>query len=158
MGSTNVQSSSFSNINNSKSIFFNSNSYAVYKKLFDPIIPDKIYIDLNKKNLGIYANHIYEIEKDKSLNIHPRNKKYFSGNISFKKNNKFRVHLLQGTTGSGKTIVYFNAIKKKLNEGYQSLILLPEIGLTKEFEKNFISFFVLNQLFGIHQLQRKIKR
>ena len=27
--------------------------------------------------------------------------------------NKFRVHLLQGTTGSGKTIVYFNAIKKK---------------------------------------------
>ena len=53
----------------------------------------------------------------------------------------FRVHVLQGTTGSGKTIVYFNAIKKKLNEGYQSLILLPEIGLTKEFEKNFISFF-----------------
>ena len=47
--------------------------------------------------------------------------------------NSFRVHLLQGTTGSGKTIVYFNAIKKKLNEGYQSLILLPEIGLTKEF-------------------------
>ena len=29
--------------------------------------------------------------------------------------NKFRVHVLQGTTGSGKTIVYFNAIKKKLN-------------------------------------------
>ena len=34
-------------------IFFNSSSYAFYKKLFDPIIPDKIYIDLNKKNLGI---------------------------------------------------------------------------------------------------------
>ena len=29
------------------------------------------------------------------------------------KSDKFRVHLLQGTTGSGKTIVYFNAIKKK---------------------------------------------
>ena len=26
----------------------------------------------------------------------------------------FRVHVLQGTTGSGKTIVYFNAIKKKI--------------------------------------------
>ena len=26
--------------------------------------------------------------------------------------NSFRVHLLQGTTGSGKTIVYFNVIKK----------------------------------------------
>ena len=27
-------------------------------------------------------------------------------------NNSFKVHLLQGTTGSGKTIVYFNVIKK----------------------------------------------
>ena len=30
-----------------------------------------------------------------------------------KKDEKFRTHVLQGTTGSGKTIVYFNAIKKK---------------------------------------------
>jgi hypothetical protein len=75
--------------------FFNSNSYAVYKRLFDPIIPDKIYIDLNKKNLGIYANHIYEIQKDKRLNIHPRNKKYFSGNISFKKDNKFKKYKIR---------------------------------------------------------------
>ena len=66
-------------------ILFNSNSHAVYKKLFDPVIPDQIYIELNKKNLGIYANHIYQIQDDKNLNIHPRNKKYFSGNISFKK-------------------------------------------------------------------------
>ena len=41
------------------------------------------------------------------------------------KSDKFRVHLLQGTTGSGKTIVYFNAIKKKIDLGYQGLILLP---------------------------------
>ena len=30
-----------------------------------------------------------------------------------KNDNKFRTHVLQGTTGSGKTIVYFNALKKK---------------------------------------------
>ena len=29
---------------------------------------------------------------------------------------KFRVHVIQGTTGSGKTIVYFNSLKKKLNK------------------------------------------
>ena len=28
-------------------------------------------------------------------------------------NRKFNVHVLQGTTGSGKTIVYFEALKKK---------------------------------------------
>jgi len=54
---------------------------------------------------------------------------------------KFRVHVLQGTTGSGKTIVYFNSIKEKIDEGYQGLILLPEIGLTVEFEKKFKEFF-----------------
>ena len=43
---------------------------------------------------------------------------------------KFRVHVLQGTTGSGKTYVYFQSIKNKIREGYQCLILLPEIGLT----------------------------
>ena len=31
-----------------------------------------------------------------------------------KNDNKFRVHVIQGTTGSGKTIVYFNSIKKKI--------------------------------------------
>ena len=58
-----------------------------------------------------------------------------------KKNKQFRVHLLQGTTGSGKTIVYFKTIKNKIIEGFQSLILLPEIGLTSEFEKKFLEFF-----------------
>merc|ERR1712159_663965 len=58
-----------------------------------------------------------------------------------KKDEKFRTHVLQGTTGSGKTIVYFNAIKKKIERGYQALILLPEIGLTNDFEKKFIDFF-----------------
>tara|TARA_B100000963_G_scaffold288508_1_gene257800 strand:- start:2960 stop:4915 length:1956 start_codon:yes stop_codon:yes gene_type:complete len=58
-----------------------------------------------------------------------------------KYNTKFNVHVLQGTTGSGKTIVYFQALKKKLKEGYQVLVMLPEIGLTNQFEKKFIEFF-----------------
>ena len=55
--------------------------------------------------------------------------------------NKFRVHVLQGTTGSGKTIVYFEALKKLINRGFQGLILLPEIGLTSQFEQKFYEFF-----------------
>jgi len=58
-----------------------------------------------------------------------------------KKNGEFRVHLLQGTTGSGKTIVYFKQIEEILKKGYQAIILLPEIGLTSEFEKKFEEFF-----------------
>ena len=56
-------------------------------------------------------------------------------------NQKFRVHVLQGTTGSGKTMVYFEALKKIIKKGLQSLILLPEIGLTAQFEKKFVEFF-----------------
>ena len=33
-------------------------------------------------------------------------------------NQKFRVHVLQGTTGSGKTIVYFEALKEIINKGF----------------------------------------
>jgi len=76
------------------------------------------------------------------------------------KNSKdFRVHLLQGTTGSGKTIVYFRAIEDKLNEGSQALILLPEIGLTSEFEKKFKEYFGFNAAIwhsGITQKRKKI--
>ena len=43
--------------------------------------------------------------------------------------------MLQGTTGSGKTIVYFEALKRIINKGFQGLIMLPEIGLTAQFEK-----------------------
>ncbi len=56
-------------------------------------------------------------------------------------NQKFRVHVLQGTTGSGKTMVYFEALNDIINKGFQGLILLPEIGLTSQFEKKFIEFF-----------------
>ena len=77
-----------------------------------------------KKNLFNLTN-----EQKKSLN---------EINIS---NHKFNVHVLQGTTGSGKTIVYFEALKKILEKGLQGLIMLPEIGLTNQFEKKFIEFF-----------------
>ena len=85
-----------------------------------------------------YLKYIeYFKKKDFNLNIEQKD----ALEQILKKDDQFRVHLLQGTTGSGKTIVYFNALKKKLEQGYQGLILLPEIGLTSEFEKKFIDFF-----------------
>ena len=55
--------------------------------------------------------------------------------------NTFNVSLLQGVTGSGKTIVYFERVKEILNSGKQVLILLPEIFLTDQFKERFIEFF-----------------
>ena len=53
----------------------------------------------------------------------------------------FNVSLLQGVTGSGKTIVYFERVKETLNSGKQVLILLPEIFLTNQFKDRFVEFF-----------------
>ena len=58
-----------------------------------------------------------------------------------KKGIKFNVHVLDGVTGSGKTLVYFNRLLEFINQGNQALIMLPEISLTSQFKKRFIDFF-----------------
>ncbi len=58
-----------------------------------------------------------------------------------KKGKNFNVHVLDGVTGSGKTLVYFHRLWEVIHKGYQALILLPEIGLTTQFKKRFEDFF-----------------
>ena len=90
-----------------------------------------------QKNIE-YQKYQIKINREK-FHLSDEQEKTFKELIKY--DNLFRVHLLQGTTGSGKTIVYFKAIEKIIDRGQQSLILLPEIGLTGEFEKKFKNFF-----------------
>tara|TARA_Y100000590_G_scaffold2671_1_gene3537 strand:- start:13299 stop:15260 length:1962 start_codon:yes stop_codon:yes gene_type:complete len=53
----------------------------------------------------------------------------------------FNVTVLEGVTGSGKTLVYFNRIKDLVKNGNQALILLPEIALTNQFSRRYKDFF-----------------
>ena len=57
--------------------------------------------------------------------------------INSRKNKGFRVHLLHGVTGSGKTEVYFRLIEPALDQGKSVLILVPEIALTPQHIERF---------------------
>ena len=82
----------------------------------------------------------YFIKKDKlSFSLNPEQKK----SLSFLRSagDNYKVTVLEGVTGSGKTLVYFERIKDLINKGFQSLIMLPEIALTNQFSKRFEEFF-----------------
>ena len=54
---------------------------------------------------------------------------------------EFQTMVLDGVTGSGKTNVYFNALSNILEKQKQALVLLPEIGLTKQWIERFKANF-----------------
>ena len=101
------------------------------------LINSKAIENFPKKKHNVFKGNV----KKYSFELSKEQKK--SLKLMTKFSEKFRVHVLQGTTGSGKTIVYFEALKELMNKGFQGLILLPEIGLTGQFEQKFYEFFGL---------------
>ena len=71
---------------------------------------------------------------------------------------KFSTTLLQGITGSGKTIVYFEKIKENILKGRQSLVLLPEIFLTNQFNNRFEDYFGFKPAIWHSKITKKNKR
>ncbi len=71
---------------------------------------------------------------------------------------KFDVSVLQGTTGSGKTLVYFSRIKKIIEKNNQALVLLPEIFLTNDFKSRFEEFFGFEPAIWHSKITPKQKR
>ena len=75
-----------------------------------------------------------------------------------KENRKFDVSVLQGVTGSGKTIVYFERVKEIIRKKKQALILLPEIFLTNDFKSRFEDFFGFEPAIWHSKITPKKKR
>ena len=98
----------------------------------------KIEANINEKKEYI-SDNTEKVFENKSLlnekqlaikeNIENSNKKYF---------------LLKGVTGSGKTEIYIELIKKAFFEGYGSIFLVPEISLTPQMVERFQSEFKNN--------------
>jgi len=112
----------------------------------------------NKDNLVKKVNQSFnKINKEKKLyKLNSEQKKAFE--YLDLVNNKFDVSVLQGTTGSGKTLVYFERIKKVIIKNKQALVLLPEIFLTNEFKSRFQDFFGFEPAIWHSKITPKNKR
>jgi len=51
------------------------------------------------------------------------------------------VVLLQGVTGSGKTLLYIQKVRECIAAGQQAILLLPEIGLTTQLVRRLYAYF-----------------
>jgi primosomal protein N' (replication factor Y) len=94
----------------------------------------------DKKN--ILKNDKIEIRKNTKIKKYSLNLEQKKSLKDLKKNgNSFNVTVLQGITGSGKTLVYFERIRQIIKDNKQALIMLPEIFLTNQFKDRFTEYF-----------------
>ena len=103
-------------------------------------------------------NDLIEIKQTQVKNFNLNNEQTEALEFLKKINNKFDVAVLQGTTGSGKTLVYFERIKKIIEKNLQALVLLPEIFLTNDFKSRFEDFFGFEPAIWHSKITSKQKR
>ncbi len=96
------------------------------------------------------------IKKKLIFNLNKEQKKCLKDINSF--GNNFNVTLLKGVTGSGKTMVYFEKIKENIDKNKQSLVLLPEIFLTSQFNQRFEDYFGFKPAVWHSKITKKNKR
>ena len=111
----------------------------------------KIEVNINKKKEYI-SDNIEKVFKNKSL----LNEKQLTIKENIEKSNK-KYFLLKGVTGSGKTEIYIELIKKAFFEGYGSIFLVPEISLTPQMVERFQTEFK-NNIAILHSSLNDIER
>ena len=79
----------------------------------------------------------------------------FRSSISRKQNKSFLLH---GVTGSGKTEVYMNAISYALERGESTIMLVPEIALTRQISERFAARFGRENIAILHSKLTKRER
>lgn len=112
----------------------------ILKKQADEISSSVVKTLLDKNILTIKKIEKYRLDDDdiqekSDLNLTSDQKKVVDEVVD--NLNKFKPYLLHGVTGSGKTEVYMQIIKKVIDEKKEAIVLVPEISLTPQLVNNF---------------------
>ena len=120
-------------------------------------IPEKIESaeQKNKKKMDVVAEGLITLDQ-----LNPNQKIALQELLAeSKKENQFRVILLQGQTGSGKTAVFLNWLSSILSdESAQVLVLVPEINLTPQLERRVKAYFPNKKMAVLHSGVSEKKR
>lgn len=84
-----------------------------------------------------YLQKNYSGKNELELTLNEEQANVLSSIIEALENNRYKSFLLFGVTGSGKTLIYMNAIQKCLEIGKTALVLVPEISLTHQLVERF---------------------
>ncbi len=97
----------------------------------------KFKVDLSK--MPYHAENNIEVDVTPSKTI-LTSEQFRASNKIWDSRGTFKVWLLHGVTGSGKTEIYLDLIKKIALSGGQVLVLIPEINLSPQLEDRFRTF------------------